>query len=254
MGPRPPFQGDLRPRPTPLICCRRPRRSPPVPRRPRPPRWGGTIAGWELTRPRAPRVPDHRPPARRPAPVRRPARHLPRRLPGGPRPLQHSTRAAVQTRLSAFGQEFPLTLAARAGGRRLRPHALFVAGAIVEETDVGPLEFLRLRTSGPGDRWASCGPGCCWCSGSSWSAGRCWRPPRFGAGWTRCSSPWVPGHSGLPWAIAGIIPPARSGPRRCAGPSSRSYFWSAILALTLPVITCPFSLIYGLANAHSSAP
>src|SRR6476646_11797047 len=115
---------------------------PVVPRPPRPPRWGGTIAGWELTRL-----------ARRGSPtVARLlvglllfAALLVTYLAAFPEDLDRLQRidpGSVQNKLAQFGQEFALTLLLVQAGVVVLLTPFFVAGAIVEETERRTLEFL----------------------------------------------------------------------------------------------------------------
>ena len=110
-----------------------------MPRPSRPPRWGGAIAGWELTRL-----------------ARRGSSTVARLLVGlllfaalvilylaaFPRDLARLPPGDVQARLAEFGQQFSLALLLVQAGVVFVLTPLFVAGSIVEETERRTLEFL----------------------------------------------------------------------------------------------------------------
>src|SRR5262245_48884509 len=118
----------------------------PLRRHPRRARWGGAIAGWELTRL-----------ARRGSPT------VARLLVGlllfaalfvtylaaFPRDLDLFNPGLVQARLSAFGQTFALTFLVVQAVVVLFVTPLVVAGAIVEETERRTLEFLLATDLNP---------------------------------------------------------------------------------------------------------
>jgi ABC-type transport system involved in multi-copper enzyme maturation permease subunit len=217
----------------------------------RPPRWGGTIAGWELTRL-----------ARRGSPTV--ARLLVGLLlfaallvtylaafPPDLDLLQRIDPGQVQNRLAAFGHDFALTLLLVQAGVVVLLTPLFVAGAIVEETERRTLEFLLATDLEPREI----------------ILGKLW--PRllfmFGfvlVGWPVLAATQVWGGVDAlfvalasvvvvssTWAMAGISAACAVGATTLRRALVRSYFWSAIW-LTFPLITCPFGLIYGLANAE----
>ncbi|MBO0697059.1 MAG: ABC transporter permease subunit, partial [Zavarzinella sp.] len=219
-------------------------------RQTRPPRWGGTIAGWELTRL-----------ARRGSPTV--ARLLVGLLlftallvtylaafPQDLDRLQRVDPGMVQNRLAQFGQDFALTLLLVQAGVVVLLTPFFVAGAIVEESERRTLEFLLATDLEPREV----------------ILGKLW--PRlllmFGfvlVGWPVLAATQVWGGVDAlfvslasivvvasTWAMAGISAACAVGAATLRRALVRSYFWSAIW-LTIPLITCPFSLIYGLANA-----
>ncbi|HKB02525.1 MAG TPA: ABC transporter permease subunit [Gemmataceae bacterium] len=219
----------------------------------RPPRWGGTIAGWELTRL-----------ARRGSPtVARLlvglllfAALLVTYLAAFPQDLdilQQIDPGRVQNRLAKFGQDFALTLLLVQAGVVVLLTPLFVAGAIVEETERRTLEFLLATDLEPREI----------------ILGKLW--PRlllvFGfvlVGWPVLAATQVWGGVdaafvafasivvvATAWAMAGISAACAVGASTLRRAMVRSYFWSVIW-LTLPVITCPFGLIVGLANAQEA--
>jgi ABC-type transport system involved in multi-copper enzyme maturation permease subunit len=220
-----------------------------VARRPRPgrqPRWGGAIAGWELTRLARRGTPTV---ARLLVALLLFAALLVTYLAAFPREIEGLEPGAIQSRLSEFGQQFAraLLLVQAAVVFVLTP--LFVAGSIVEETERRTLEFL-LATD---------------LQAREIILGKLW--PRlllvFGvvlAGWPVLAITEVWGGVdvafvaqgslvilGELWAIAGVSAACAVGARTLRRALVRSYLWSAVL-LVLPVFTCPCGTIAVLAD------
>jgi len=221
-----------------------------VRRHPRTPRWGGAIAGWELTRL-----------ARRGSPAV--ARVLVglllfaalgvTYLAAFPQNLDYRTPPGiVQARLSLFGQSFALTFLLVQASVVLILTPLFVAGAVVEETERRTLEFL-LATD---------------LSAREIVLGKVW--PRLllmvaivMAGWPILAATQVWGGVDIlfvglasvvivaeAWAVAGISAACAVGARSLRRAMVRSYLFS-VLVLTLPVASCPFLVIVGLQSAQT---
>lgn len=219
-------------------------------RAPRPPRWGGAIAGWELTRL-----------ARRGSPtVARVlvallvfAALLVTYLAAFPQDLSRLRPGAVQARLSAFGQQFSLALLLVQAGVVFIVTPLFVAGSIVQETERRTLEFLLATDLRPREI----------------ILGKLW--PRlllvFGVvlvGWPVLAITQVWGGVDVTfvalgslvvlaelWAIAGISAACAVGALSLRKAMVRSYLWS-VVALTLPLCTCPVGVIIVLADAQAA--
>lgn len=219
-------------------------------RPPRPPRWGGAIAGWELTRL-----------ARRGSPtVARLlvallvfAALLVTYLAAFPQDLSRLRPGAVQARLSAFGQQFSLALLLVQAGIVFILTPLFVAGSIVEETERRTLEFLLATDLRPREI----------------ILGKLW--PRlllvFGVvlvGWPVLAITQVWGGVDVAfvalgslvilaelWAVAGISAACAVGAPSLRKAMVRSYLWSALL-LTVPVCTCPCGTIAVLADPQAA--
>jgi len=228
-----------------------------VARRPRPrrqPRWGGAIAGWELTRLARRGTPSA---ARLLVGLLLFVALLVTYLAAFPRELEGLKPGLVQARLSAFGQQFSLALLIVQAAVVFVLTPLFVAGSIVEETERRTLEFL-LSTD---------------LQAREIVLGKLW--PRillvFGvvlAGWPVLAITEVWGGVdvafvatgslvvlGELWAIAGISAACAVGARTLRKAIVRSYLWSALL-LVLPVCTCPCATIAVLADpaaAYSEA-
>jgi ABC-type transport system involved in multi-copper enzyme maturation permease subunit len=216
-----------------------------VRRHPRTPRWGGAIAGWELTRL-----------ARRGSPT------VARVLVGlllfaalgvtylatFPQNLDFRTPPSdVQKGLSHFGQSFALTFLLVQSAVVLILTPLFVAGAIVEETERRTLEFLMATDL----------------SAREIVLGKLW--PRLLllvaivlAGWPILAATQIWGgvdvvYVGLAsvvivaeaWAVAGISAACAVGATSLRRAMVRSYVLS-VLVLTLPVASCPFLIIVAL--------
>jgi ABC-type transport system involved in multi-copper enzyme maturation permease subunit len=215
----------------------------------RPPRWGGAIAGWELTRL-----------ARRGSPVVARllvalllfAALLVTYLAAFPRELDHRAHPSqVQARLADFGQQFSLTLLLVQALVAWALTPLFVAGSIVEETERRTLEFLLATDLRPREI----------------VLGKLW--PRlllvFGlvlVGWPVLAvtqvwggvDPLFVGLGSLVvlaeiWAVAGISAACAVGAPTLRKAMIRAYGWS-FAALALPVISCPFWLILTLADTQ----
>jgi len=221
-----------------------------VRRHPRTPRWGGAIAGWELTRL-----------ARRGSPA------VARVLVGlllfaalgitylatFPQNLDYRTPPGiVQAKLSQFGQAFALTFLLVQAAVVLILTPLFVAGAIVEETERRTLEFL-LATD---------------LSAREIVLGKLW--PRLLlmvaivlAGWPILAATQIWGGVDIQfvglasvvivaeaWAVAGISAACAVGATSLRRAMVRSYLFSA-LVLTLPVASCPFLIIVGLQDVQT---
>jgi ABC-type transport system involved in multi-copper enzyme maturation permease subunit len=215
----------------------------------RPPRWGGAIAGWELTRL-----------ARRGSPtVARLlvglllfAALLVTYLAAFPRDLEFLRQldpGLVQNQLAQFGQDFALVLLLVQAGVVVLLTPLFVAGSVVEETERRTLEFL-LATD---------------LDAREIVLGKLW--PRllfmFGfvlIGWPVLAATQVWGGVDAvfvalasvvilasTWAMAGISSACAVGAPTLRRALVRSYFWSAVW-LTVPIVTCPFGLILSLAH------
>jgi ABC-type transport system involved in multi-copper enzyme maturation permease subunit len=210
------------------------------------PRWGGAVAGWELTRL-----------ARRGSPTV--ARVLVglllfaalfvTYLAAFPQDLNQRSAGRIQARLSEFGQDFALTFLMVQAAVVLLVTPLFVAGAIVEETERRTLEFLLATDLSPREI----------------ILGKLW--PRlllvFGlviAGWPVLAITQVWGGVDIlfvaaasvvvlatTWAVAGISSACAVGARTLRKGIFRSYLWS-VLALLLPIVTCPFFVISVLAE------
>lgn len=218
-------------------------------RHPRLARWGGAIAGWELTRL-----------ARRGSPTV--ARVLVglllftallvTYLAAFPRDLDLSDTGRVQARLSQFGQDFALTFLLVQAAVVLILTPLFVAGAIVEETERRTLEFLLSTDLVPREI----------------VFGKLW--PRLLlivgvviVGWPVLAVTQVWGGVDIvfvalaslvilaeSWAVAGITAACAVGAKSLRRALARSYLFSVVL-LTLPVLTCPFSAVTALASRNA---
>jgi ABC-type transport system involved in multi-copper enzyme maturation permease subunit len=221
-----------------------------VPRPPRPPRWGGAIAGWELTRL-----------ARRGSPtVARLlvalllfAALLVTYLAAFPQDLDLLRSGDIQARLSRFGQQFSLALLLVQAAVVFVLTPLFVAGSIVEETERRTLEFLLATDLRPREI----------------ILGKLW--PRlllvFGVvlvGWPVLAVTQVWGGVdvvfvglaslvvlGELWVVAGISAACAVGATSLRRAMVRAYLWSA-MALTLPVCTCPLGVIVALSDADAA--
>jgi ABC-type transport system involved in multi-copper enzyme maturation permease subunit len=216
-----------------------------------PPRWGGAIAGWELTRL-----------ARRGSPTI--ARLLVAlflfaallitylaAFPDDVGRFAQTDPGRVQAQLAAFGQKFSLTLLLVQAAVAWVLTPLFVAGSIVEETERRTLEFLlatdlRSREIILGKLW-----------------------PRlllvFGVvlvGWPVLAvtevwggvDPLFVGLGSLVvlveiWAVAGISAACAVGTPTLGKALVRSYAWS-IAVIGLPLVTCPFGVITALADTQ----
>jgi ABC-type transport system involved in multi-copper enzyme maturation permease subunit len=217
-----------------------------VPPNPRSPRWGGAVAGWELTRL-----------ARRGSPT------AARILVGGllfaalvvtylaafPQDLDPRNFARTQAALVQFGQEFALVLLLVQAAIVVLVTPLFVAGAIVEETERKTLEFLLATDLAP-------------------------REIVLGKIWPRLLLVFGVVLGGIPvlailqvwggvdflfvglasvvvaaaiWAVAGVSAACAVGARTLRQAVIRAYFWSAVV-LILPVCTCPFGIIAALSD------
>jgi ABC-type transport system involved in multi-copper enzyme maturation permease subunit len=225
-----------------------------VGRNTRSPRWGGAIAGWELTRL-----------ARRGSPTI--ARVLVGLLlfaalfvvylaafPRDVAQLAKSNPGEVQRQLAEFGQDFALTFLLVQAAVVLLLTPLFVAGSIVEETERRTLEFLLATDLSPREI----------------VLGKLW--PRLLlmvgivlVGWPVLAVTQVWGGVdvlfvcvaslivlGATWAAAGISAACAVGASSLRRALIKSYAWSAV-ALTVPVITCPFAAITVLANAYANS-
>lgn len=218
-------------------------------RRPRPgrqPRWGGAIAGWELTRLARRGTPTV---ARLLVALLLFAALLVTYLAAFPREIEGLEPGAVQSRLSEFGQKFALALLIVQAAVVFVLTPLFVAGSIVEETERRTLEFL-LATD---------------LQAREIILGKLW--PRillvFGvvlAGWPVLAITEVWGGVdvafvaqgslvilGELWAIAGVSAACAVGGRTLRKAMVRSYLWSVLL-LVLPICTCPCGVIAVLAD------
>jgi len=223
-----------------------------VRRHPRTPRWGGAIAGWELTRL-----------ARRGSPtIARVlvglllfAALLITYLAAFPRDLEllaHYYPGEVQKQLAKFGQDFALTFLLVQTAIVLLLAPLFVVGAVVEETERRTLEFL-LATD---------------LSAREIILGKLW--PRallivgiVLAGWPVLAVTQVWGgvdvvFVGLAsivvvaaiWAVAGISAACAVGAHSLRKGLVKSYLW-VVLSLGLPVFTCPGGVIAALSVAEA---
>jgi ABC-type transport system involved in multi-copper enzyme maturation permease subunit len=218
-------------------------------RHPRRPRWGGAIAGWELTRL-----------ARRGSPT------VARLLVGlllfaalfvtylaaFPRDLSYLDTGRIQTKLSEFGQTFALVFLLVQAAVVLLVTPLFVAGAIVEETERRTLEFLLATELDPREI----------------VLGKLW--PRLLlvvgvvlVGWPVLAVTQVWGgvdilFVGLAsvvvlaeiWAVAGVSATCAVGARSLRRALVRSYLLSFVL-LTIPVFSCPYLAILALADMNT---
>ncbi len=221
-----------------------------MPPKPRSPRWGGAVAGWELTRL-----------ARRGSPTA--ARILvgtllfaalvATYLAAFPQDLDPRNFARTQAALVEFGQEFALVLLLVQAAIVVLVTPLFVAGAIVEETERKTLEFLLATDLAPREI----------------ILGKIW--PRlllvFGvvlAGFPVLAILQVWGGvdflfvalasiavAATTWAVAGVSAASAVGARTLRQAMIRAYFWSVLL-LALPICSCPFAVIGILANAHAA--
>jgi ABC-type transport system involved in multi-copper enzyme maturation permease subunit len=223
----------------------------PLHRHPRRARWGGAIAGSELTRL-----------ARRGSPT------VARLLVGlllfvalfvtylaaFPRELSHLDTGGMQTKLSEFGQTFALVFLLVQAAVVLLLTPLFVAGAVVEETERRTLEFL-LATD---------------LDSREIILGKLW--PRLLlvvgvvlVGWPVLAVTQVWGGVDIQfvslasvvvlaeiWAVAGISTACAVGAPNLRKALVKSYAASALL-LTLPICSCPFGTIAVLAEAQSAA-
>ncbi|HJZ90897.1 MAG TPA: ABC transporter permease subunit [Gemmataceae bacterium] len=223
-------------------------------RHPRRARWGGAIAGWELTRL-----------ARRGSPT------VARLLVGlllfaalfvtylaeFPRDLSYLDTGRMQTKLSAFGQTFALVFLLVQAAVVLLLTPLFVAGAIVEETERRTLEFLLSTDLDPREI----------------ILGKLW--PRLllvvgvvVVGWPVLAITQVWGGVDIQfvvlasvvvlveiWAVAGISAACAVGAKSLRRALVKSYLLSFVL-LTIPVVSCPYVAILALAdmNAWLSIP
>ena len=215
-----------------------------------PPRWGGAIAGWELTRL-----------ARRGSPTV--ARLLVAillfaalvitYLAAFPQAAGVLPPSRVQDELSRFGQQFSLALLIVQAAVVFIITPLFVAGSIVEETERRTLEFLLATDLRPREI----------------ILGKLW--PRlllvFGVvlvGWPVLAVTQVWGgvdvvFVGLAslvilaelWVIAGISSACAVGATSLRKAMVRSYAWS-VVALTLPLCTCPVGVIVALADTQAA--
>jgi ABC-type transport system involved in multi-copper enzyme maturation permease subunit len=221
-----------------------------VPPTPRSPRWGGAVAGWELTRL-----------ARRGSPTGSRilvgllvfAALVVTYLAAFPQDLDIRDFARTQARLVEFGQDFALVLLLVQAAVVILVTPLFVAGAIVEETERKTLEFLLATDLAPREI----------------VLGKVW--PRlllvFGVvlvGWPVLAILRVWGGvdflfvalaslavAATTWAVAGVSAASAVGARTLRQAMIRAYFWS-ILILSLPICSCPFAVIGVLANAHEA--
>ncbi|HEX3147891.1 MAG TPA: ABC transporter permease subunit [Gemmataceae bacterium] len=221
-----------------------------MPRPSSPPRWGGAIAGWELTRL-----------ARRGTPT------VARLLVGlllftallitylaaFPEDLERHSPGRIQALLAEFGQDFSVALLLVQAAVVLILTPLFVAGSIVEETERRTLEFLLATDLRPREI----------------ILGKLW--PRlllvFGVvlvGWPVLAATQFWGGVDVLfvalgslvivaeiWAVSGISAACAVGAPSLRKALTRSYFWSAV-ALILPVCTCPFGVIVAMANAQQA--
>lgn len=215
-----------------------------------PPRWGGAIAGWELTR-----LARHGSPAaaRLLVALLLFAALLVTYLAAFPRDLGRLAPGAVQAKLSEFGQAFSLALLLVQVGVVFVVTPLFVAGSIVEETERRTLEFLLATDLQPREI----------------VLGKLW--PRlllvFGlvlVGWPVLAITFVWGGVDVAfvgmgslvvlaeiWAIAGISAACAVGAPSLRKAMVRSYLWS-VVALTVPLITCPVGVIVALADTQAA--
>jgi ABC-type transport system involved in multi-copper enzyme maturation permease subunit len=219
-----------------------------VPPKPRSPRWGGAVAGWELTRL-----------ARRGSPTASRilvgillfAALVVTYLAAFPQDLDPRDFAETQAALVEFGQEFALVLLLVQAAIVVVVTPLFVAGAVVEETERKTLEFLLATDLAP-------------------------REIILGKIWPRLLLVFGVVLAGLPvlailqvwggvdflfvalasiaiaatiWAVAGVSAASAVGARTLRQAMIRAYFWSFIV-LTLPVCSCPFGVIRVLANVQ----
>jgi ABC-type transport system involved in multi-copper enzyme maturation permease subunit len=161
----------------------------------------------------------------------------------------------VQTQLSKFGQSFSLTFLLVQASVVLVLTPLFVAGAIVEETERRTLEFLLATDLSPREI----------------ILGKLW--PRLllvlavvMAGWPILAVTQVWGGVEFisvamssvvllaeMWAVAGISAACAVGAKTLRQALVRTYSWT-VAALILPVCTCPFSMIVLLTEFDSSRP
>ena len=221
-------------------------------RHPRTPRWGGAIAGWELTRL-----------ARRGSPtIARVlvslllfAALLITYLAAFPPNLNHLVKVSpglVQAKLSQFGQDFALTFLLVQAAIVLLVTPLFVVGAVVEETERRTLEFL-LATD---------------LSAREIVLGKLW--PRYLlmvgivlAGWPVLAATQVWGgvdavFVGLAsvvvvatiWAAGGISAACAVGAPSLRKGLVKSYLW-LFICLGLPILTCPGGVIAALSGAQA---
>ena len=216
----------------------------------RPPRWGGAIAGWELTRL-----------ARRGSPtVARLlvalllfAALIVTYLAAFPQDLSRLNPGMIQARLSDFGQQFSLALLLVQAGVVFVVTPLFVAGSIVEETERRTLEFLLATDLRPREI----------------VLGKLW--PRlllvFGVvlvGWPVLAITFVWGGVDVAfvalgslvilaelWTIAGISAACAVGAPSLRKAMVRSYLYSA-MALTIPLCTCPVGVIVALSDTQAA--
>ncbi|HVK11852.1 MAG TPA: ABC transporter permease subunit, partial [Gemmataceae bacterium] len=162
--------------------------------------------------------------------------------------------ARAQARLVEFGQQFALILLLVQTAVVVLITPLFVAGAVVEETERKTLEFLLATDLAPREI----------------VLGKIW--PRLLlvlgvvlVGWPVLAVLQVWGgvdvlFVGLAsvavaatiWAVAGVSAASAVGARTLRQAMIRAYSWS-FLVLTLPVCSCPFAVIGVLANAHEAA-
>jgi len=222
-----------------------------VGRNTRTPRWGGAIAGWELTRL-----------ARRGSPT------VARVLVGlllfaalfviyiaaFPRDIERLAKndpGQVQKKLAEFGQDFALTFLLVQAAVVLLLTPLFVAGSIVEETERRTLDFLLATDLSPREI----------------VLGKLW--PRLLlmvgivlVGWPVLAMTQVWGGVDILfvgfasmvivasiWAVAGVSAACAVGTSSLRKALLKSYLWSA-LVLTLPVCSCPVATIGMLAQVQ----
>lgn len=217
-----------------------------MPPTPRSPRWGGAVAGWELTRL-----------ARRGSPTT--ARLLVglllftallvTYLAAFPQNLDNRDFSRTQAELAAFGQDFALVLLMVQAAVVVLVTPLFVAGAIVEETERRTLEFLLATDLAPREI----------------ILGKLWPRLLLVAGvvlvglpvlaalqvWGGVDNLFVALASvvvlAAVWAVAGVSAACAVGARTLRQAMIRAYVWS-FLVLTLPVCSCPFGVIRVLAS------
>jgi ABC-type transport system involved in multi-copper enzyme maturation permease subunit len=212
--------------------------------------WGGDVAGWELTRLARRGLPTV---ARLLVALLLFAALFITFLAAFPVDIDVRNPSAVQARLSQFGRDFALAFLLVQAAVVLLLTPLFVAGAIVEETERRTLEFLLATDLSPREI----------------ILGKLW--PRLllvlavvMAGWPVLATTQVWGGVEFVsvamssfvllaemWAIAGISAACAVGAKSLRKALVRAYSFS-ILALVMPVCTCPFGMIVFLTEADGS--